>query len=186
MDFATWLASWVRKHPLKTSHVDRRDFTEAVMQRIQTADRPRRVWNLSLVWPRLTVPAIAACAVALLIVTVQPGFQTARQVARAPRLQTLNQITRELNVLASLDPAALESINPDDDQAMLETADETELLMFAEDNVASKDTQWLEQTMQLLEQFDADVPDDDTGSASDEDWIKDLQLLDEADLAAKL
>ena len=188
MDFTTWLASWIRRHPLKTQDVDRRDFTDAVMQRIEKAQMPRREWRLSFAWPRLMMPALAACALALLIVAVHPRFQhsNSSHLARTVHPATIQQITNELNVLASLDPTVLEALSSDEDEALLKETDEAEFLMFAEDNRTTGDDQWLEQTIQLLEQFDEDVSSDVSSEGSEEDWMNELKVLDEADLTAKL
>ena len=47
------------------------------------------------------------------------------------------------------------------------------------------DDEWIQQTMQLLEQLDQDVPGDDaagSASSSEEEWLKELEMLDEQDL----
>ena len=47
------------------------------------------------------------------------------------------------------------------------------------------DDAWIQQTMQLLDQLDQDAPSDDaagSASKSDEDWLNELETLDEQDL----
>ena len=48
------------------------------------------------------------------------------------------------------------------------------------------DDQWIEQTIQLLDQLDesADVSQDASGDASENEWLKELEMLDEDDLAS--
>ena len=48
------------------------------------------------------------------------------------------------------------------------------------------DDQWIEETIQLLDQLDEndDLSQDAPGEVSDEDWLNELEMLDETDLAS--
>ena len=48
----------------------------------------------------------------------------------------------------------------------------------------SSDDQWLEETLQLLEELDEELPADAASDGSEEEWLEELQLLDEGPLAA--
>lgn len=45
------------------------------------------------------------------------------------------------------------------------------------------DDQWVEETLQLLDEFDEDVSSETAGNGSDEEWLDELELLDETDRA---
>ena len=62
-------------------------------------------------------------------------------------------------------------------------AHETRALMLAE-SVPTSDETWVQDTAQLLEQLDEDASHDDANATSDEEWLKDLQALDDGDLGA--
>ena len=47
----------------------------------------------------------------------------------------------------------------------------------------STDEAWVDETIQLLNEFNEDLPEDASGSSSDE-WLDELQTLDENELAA--
>jgi len=46
----------------------------------------------------------------------------------------------------------------------------------------SADDQWVEETLQLLDEFDEDLSDETAGT-SEEEWLEELQQLDEGELA---
>ena len=147
MDFATWLKTWLTRHPLKEpTTLDRADYTREVMARAKALDQPvpspARSW---FPWPRLVLAVVTAAAgLALVIWTAN---RSTSQVAQAPAHTTLT--------LAE-SPAG--------------------------------DAQWIEETVQLLEQLDENdgVSQDATGGASnsDEDWLNELEMLDEGDVAS--
>ena len=43
----------------------------------------------------------------------------------------------------------------------------------------SEDDLWIEETLQLLEELDEELPEDAFDDWSDEDWLEELELLDE-------
>ena len=46
------------------------------------------------------------------------------------------------------------------------------------------DPEWVGQTLQLLDQLDEEAPANASDDSSDEEWIKELELLDDSDLAS--
>jgi hypothetical protein len=49
----------------------------------------------------------------------------------------------------------------------------------------SADDRWLEETLLLLEELDEDVADETVGGALEEEWLEELQLLDDMELTAR-
>lgn len=62
-----------------------------------------------------------------------------------------------------------------------QTAGPAEPLVVAE--AQSDDDEWLQETLQLLDQLDEDVASDAVQNGTDEDWMQELQMLDETDLS---
>jgi len=183
MDFAAWFRTWLARHPLKASRgVDTSRYTDDVMTKIRALTQPSQapalvhVW---LSWPRLALIA-ATAAVGLLIVI--------GTVHRA-QLQLASAIDRDAQVITAVDelvPTAPDGrgATPEDLAQELQTAD---ILVLAES--VPSDDQWLDQTLQLLQQLDEDAPGDVTGtggnaSESQEDWLNELQQIDETELTA--
>jgi hypothetical protein len=44
--------------------------------------------------------------------------------------------------------------------------------------------EWIAQTLELLQQLDEELPEDPAEAPSDQDWIKELQMLDDEELAS--
>lgn len=144
MDFASWLQSWLTRHPLKAPRaIDRADYTADVMARLK-AEAPVPVRAPWWPWPRLALAMATAAAGALVALTIFRWVQL---------------------------PATLV-----DDAAQ-------EAQVLAESSPAESNERWVEETMQLLDQLDEDVSSDSDRNA-EEDWLEELQLLDETDLAA--
>ena len=153
MDFSRWLTTWLKQHPLKESKgVDRAAYTREVISRIQERHAPTP--NLEL------LPARNSWVLGWRLL-LNPAFALAAAVVVV--LTVTSAIERSRTQLAQQalhDAARLAESPPSDDQ-------------------------WIQQTMQLLEQLDQDAPSDDAaGSASnsDEEWLKELETLDEQDL----
>ena len=183
MDFTTWLQQWLARHPLKMRDLnaeDRARFTQTVMQRMpapaSAATPGWRALLASLLRPQLALGMAAAAILAVLLVGRQaPGPAAVAQAGpsveeRALIVAALNDPTSD--VLAAVDEQALA------DELMAQDA-----LMLAE-ATPTADEQWLNQTLELLQQFDEDVSSDGA-EASDEEWLQDLQLLDDAELSTR-
>ena len=169
MAFASWLANWLRHHPLKTpTGYERTQYTADVMGRVNTIAHgetaPQYSW-----WalPRL------AFAVAAAVAGVAIAIGTTRAVSSG---RLAKQVTHEAQLLAALDEPTPE-LSGDDEQAL------QELLVLAESS--SDEASWLEQTMQLLDELDEQPQADSTeSSASDDEWMNDLELLENSGAAA--
>ena len=176
MTFAAWLKPWMAQHPLReSSDRDRSRYTAQVMARVKApAHAPQEspwhqlVWG----WPRLVLATAAVAAGVLLVV----GVRT------ASRTELAKEISSESELLAALDePAPL--ANGDALEADLQ---EQDLMVLAE--AQPSDQQWIDQTLQLLDQLDEDTQDDNTDASANpngEEWLKDLQTLDEEDLSTR-
>ena len=177
MDVETWFRRWLSRHPLKAPPTaDQQQYTTEVMARIKTLEQPvpkpivlRPRW----VWPRL---ALVASTVAIVALVVGRAEQTPEQP------QVVQQVEYDTQLPAALDEAiVLES----SDGAIEQLAQELEsydTLLLAQSG--GNDAGWLEQTLELLDQLDEDIPEDATGDSSDEDWLRELEFLDDSDLAA--
>lgn len=172
MDFATWWHTWLTRHPLKApSTIDASRFTAEVMARVRAlrampAEPLRWRWSALLGWPRLALATatLAALGVAVTLGTLQ--WSQAR-IARA--------VTQDAQLLAALDE--MPELSPDDDAELMDR------MVLAEATPSDED--WLEQTIQMLEQVDEDDPSAASNEpSSEEDWLDELELLDETDLAA--
>ena len=165
MDFMARLRDWLARHPLKEpTHANRAAYTAEVMARVKArVSAPHapgvRVQNrLAWGWPRLAAGLAAAAASVLLALTVH-GAWRGQRLARAA--------AEEAEVLVALDEEAL-------------PLREEDLLLLAE-MPAETDEQWLDETLQLLEELDEALPDDATSGGSEEEWLKELERLEIAD-----
>ena len=167
MDFSAWLRRWLSGHPLRepsTRHMSR--YTADVMAKVKGLEQRapaaavRSAW---LAWPRLALAC--ACAAALVLVV---------WIRREPSATLLAELEDE----AALDLYAADDL--DDLEAELQTED---LLLLAE--APPDDATWVEQTVQLLNDLDEELPEDGTaGGTSDQEWLNELEMLDEDDLSA--
>jgi len=186
MDFAAWFRAWVTRHPLKTPRgTDTVCYTDDVMAKIKAlaptpnVGRPLVMPYLVWGWPRLAL--IAATAAVGLLIVIGTVHRTQLQLASA--------IDRDAQVITAVDELVPTAPNgngatPEDLAQELQTAD---ALILAES--VPSDDQWLDQTLQLLQQLDEDVPAEaisTNGHAaeSQDELLKDLQQLDEKDLTA--
>ena len=91
-------------------------------------------------------------------------------------------IEQELSVLASVDgPAALEPVNDADLAQDLEAFD---LIVLAGAQPAETDEAWIVETLLLLEDVGEAAPEAGPGQGGEEDWLQDLELMDEMELTA--
>ena len=180
MDFATRLQKWLTRHPLKSpADLGPTQYTREVMARVKalettlapsrTLPRLRPGW----VWPRLAVGLVGAAAL-LVVVGIRPGQD--RQLAE--------RVTRDSAILASLGESVSEVL-PEEDAVEFEAL-EGEGMILAE--AGPDDAAWVAQTLKLLDQLDEELPEDATGDAggsgSENEWLHELQRLDETDLAS--
>ena len=155
MDGASWFRRWLSRHPLKEpSDLDRAQYTTEVMDRIRALEQPVAV----------SAPAAARRRMlwlrpALVAMTAAAAVAVVLLVRRSDQSQ--------LTVVQGLDDSQPETARA---------------LRLAES--PSEDEQWLEETLRLLEEFDEELPEDVFEDWSDDDWLDELQMLDEYELYA--
>ena len=202
MPFATWLQTWLIRHPLKEpTDMDRARYTAEVMARVKAvgptteagtlptggvADgsaerRSRRLAEANLAplpvrpwgfWPRLAVALAAATAgVAVFIGTRQdPSHKLAQAIATDAQL------------LAALDERDMDLVLDDDVDVLPDELAIADTMLLAEQS--SSDEEWLAQTLELLDQLGEDTPPETASDgAGEEEWLEELQLLDEGELS---
>lgn len=181
MEFTAWIRQWLTQHPLKTSErVSRETYTAQVMARVkgevEQAASPlhaARSVRVAWPWPRLALAALTAAAVVIIVTNMR----------QETVLRLTQEVTRDAQLLAALGEPVTDSMAPRDLEAMAKELEEADRLMLAE--APPSDDQWLEQTLQLLEQFDEDASAGKMDDASsDEDLLKELQNDEQSDFAA--
>jgi hypothetical protein len=183
MTFATRLKRWLKQLRLNVPDGEDRSFyTAQVMARVRAlAPTPNLsripLWNnLVWGWPRLALTASAAAA----------GIMFVLWSSHATTQRLADQVAGESQVLAEVGEPVNGQVMPDAVDALAEELRMEDLMVLAESQPA--DDEWIEQTMQLLEQIDETLPEaEGAGSdpSSEDDWLQDLQMLDESDLASK-
>ncbi len=164
MIFVERCRAWLLAHPLKPpAEHDAACYTIEVMQRVralhQPATRPAAILHW-LSWPQLSFAAAVATMAVVLVTMVSLRHRTF-QLARA--------VVQDARVIEALDESPLEpSTQEQDPELLAREAAFVDALQLAEvqPGASSSDEQWLEETVQLLEQLDEDVPPDSSGSAS--------------------
>jgi hypothetical protein len=179
MNFIEWFTVWFSRHPLKApSDADRSRFTSEVMARVRSdaASRPAVGWARSLAagWPRLAVTLAAAAAV-LVAVTIR----------RPADIRLAETLVQDAELLASVGEPVNGWLVPDDVDSLAEDLEHEDLLVLAE---APEDTDasWIAETLEILDRLDEDLPEGGAaGEPTDEQWLEELETLDEHDLAAR-
>ena len=162
-NWMSWLQEWLSRHPLKEPPAElQRRYLQEVMAKIHAAETPARAvdWQPRRVpvW-RLALGGTMATALALSIV-----------MALYPRYLT-HQIEQEAQVL--FEAVGVAALNDADLEQEVETQDRIVLAEAVED-----------ETLRLWEELeDAGAGPADEESGSDEELIKELQHLDEEELA---
>ena len=155
MDFPAWFRAWITRHPVNTpTEAQHASYTAQVMERVRALGplgSPAR--QPAPAYRILWWPRLAAIAATAAAVAFVVSTAARAPHAPAPIMATI--------------PAAA----PGSGYAVL-----------AEDG-AVNDEQWLEETLQLLQELDEDVaPASAEGGAEAEDeWLQDLELLDDVD-----
>jgi hypothetical protein len=181
MDFADWLTSWLTRHPLKApADADRSRFTAEVMASVKAQTQPRRdpasgAARFQSVWARLAV-SLAAAAAAVLV-----GLTVFHPSGSGERLAT--QLAQESELLASVGEPVHGWAIADDADGLAEDLEREDTLVLAE--APPSDDSWVADTLQLLDQLDEELPDDASSESNEDDWLDELQMLDENELAAR-
>lgn len=190
MDFSTWLRSRLARYPLKEPPAfDRARYITEVMERVKALGEPTpalrpagRWWA----WPRLALATAAVAAALLVVARVQspgPGPVPASMTG-APASPLAQEISDDAQVLAELDePLPLAPGASDDAEELAQELAAMDALLLAE--APPSDDAWIEQTLTLLEQLEEDLPEGAADDPSGDEWLDELQWLDEHDLAAR-
>lgn len=179
MPFATWLGTWLTRHPLKEpTGMDRARYTAEVMARVkalgpmaETALAPIAVrrWGL---WPRFAV-ALAAATAALAVV-IGTRHDPTHTLAQA--------IATDAQLFAALDERDGDLVLEHDVEVLHDELAMADTMLLAE--LSSSDEEWLAQTLELLDQLGEDTPSETASDgAEEEEWLEELQLFDESDLS---
>lgn len=158
MDLTTWLRRWLTRHPLKEpSDTELARYTTEVMARVRSLERPAPAGAPARGWLLWWRPALVTVTAAAAVVLL---------VGRVDR--TPQPLARDVNRVT--------------DGARANRTDRP--LMLTED--ASDEARWLDNTLQVLDEFDQDVPEDisDDENVSDDEWLREIEMLDESDLLA--
>ena len=177
MDFAAWLTIWLARHPLQgpPKHFDRAGYIADVMAKIRARELPvLSPAHRRLPWPRLV----------LAVATASAGLAVALHVSRSTGGRLAQQITHDSRLLASLDETAVEPLSGsrDEIETLTEDMQTDDALVLAESTPS--DEQWIARTQQLLDQLDegGGAADSLPADPSDQDWLNELEWLDERDL----
>ena len=180
------LLSWLKRHPLNgPTGIDRAHYTAEVMAKVKAlaqpvpAPAPVRVW---LPWPPAYRPSGAGRRLALTLATVAAGIAIVLGATRYQTSQLAQQITRESQLLAALDEPELEPLATDQVEAVADEMETMDTLQLAES--LPSDDEWVEQTFQLLDELDEAAPEDAASGASEDEWLQELEQVDESELAA--
>lgn len=176
MTFETWLQGWLTRHPpSQRTDAERARFTEQVMARVTSGDRPSPSPKpLRIPWlPWVLVAATATAAVA--IVWHNPSHRS--QMAKPPTLEAQAPLA-----VSDTPLMAQQDILPRKPER---GAKPSGPILLAQE--LSEDEAWLDETLRLLEELDEEVSDETTGGDElydDEEWLDDLEMFDGNELAA--
>lgn len=177
MNFNDWVTRQFADRPLKEpSEADRAAFTGQVMARIKSlaptpmASSRRSWWLLVWGWPRVTTVAVVVAVGVLVAMGVvrQQGVQVVMQPTESPTqlAGTGGDLPDALGLLDVENPTPVDAFEATDDLVLAESSPD--------------DGAWLLETLELLEQLDEAFPEDYLDDLSDDDWLKELELLDES------
>ena len=172
MSFESWLHRWLTHRPLKEPAQTRETFTAQVMARVQELARPepadtRVPLLLRLLGGRLALAVVTAALIGFVALRVVP--HPAAQVAAKPVSEAAPQ---RLAMLQGAAGPVVQPARPD--------------LMRLAESPAQDDATWLEGTVELLDALDNDLGDDAATAdpSSEEDWVNELDSLDQSELAS--
>ena len=170
MEFTDWFKRWLRKHPLREPpSFDQARYTADVMKRVKdlapSSARQYETRSMIFSWPRLVFGGLSLALMAVLVVFATASY-TGRRLAK--------EVTREAQILAELgEPVASSESDTEEIALDIQAADN---LMLAE--ATKSDDQWIQETFQLLDQLGEDPRTGNSNGSSDEDWLDELQMLD--------
>ncbi len=180
MEFTAWLTQWFARHPLKAPAEEHStQYTLEVMQQVKAlarpvpSPRPTMIW---LTWPRLGL-ATACTSLLVLLASVSLHVST-MYLARAAM--------KDAEVLEEFSEGVEEPLAVGEAETLTKELELHDAMVLAE--AQPSDEQWIEQNLQVLDQFDDPTTHETTPHAgtdagtSEEDLLNDLQLFDNAEL----
>ena len=187
MAFTLWLTDWLKRHPLKEpSGESRARYTAEVMSKIKA------IPEAAPILPQLSSSRLrwrwAAAFAAVLIGTTAAGLLRRSEQSLSTRVVRESRLLTELSKQLDSDEwwtgkepfGGLLIIGDFDSLAEeLETMDSLTLAQEADENQS-----WLEETLQLLNQLEEDLPGDLPGEEPEDTWLKELEFLDEEQVSA--
>lgn len=177
MEFADWFKKWFARHPLKEPpRVERARYTAEVMAQVRSLspspvhqEEPRAA-VFTLWWPRLALGGLSVALMAALVVFAAASYTQSRLA---------KEVTQEAQVLAALNEPVISTAS--EAEEIVQEIQATDTIVLAE--ATQSDDQWLEETFQLLDQLD-ESKSHDANESSDEDWLGDLQMLDDHEVTS--
>ena len=177
MDVTTWLKTWFTRHPIKEpTDIDPAQYTAEVMTKIKAVEDtgllPIHHW-----FPWLRLAFVAATAAAGITVAMMTTHSSGQRLAA--------HVSRESQLLAALEPDSEQLLADHHDvDALAREMETTDTMVLAESQPS--DDQWIDQTVQLLDQLDQEASTDassDDDISTEKDWFEELEQLDEKDLS---
>lgn len=172
MSFETWFHRWLTRRPLKEPAQTREDFTAQIMARVRELARPEPAGTrvpllFQLLGGRLALAVATAALIGFVALRLVP--HPAAQVAAKPVAEPAHQ---QLAMLQSATGTVQQPARPD--------------LMRLAESPAQDDATWLEGTVELLDALDNDLGEDTATAdpSSEEDWVDELDSLDQSELAS--
>lgn len=165
-NWLAWLRAWLFQHPVKEPPAALgRGYTEEVMRRVRATHTPSPAFQ----WiprPRLAF-ALATAAACLLIVSVVGGREATR---------VAQHVEEDWQLLAELD----EGLDPLEPRPFEEELQAVDQLLLAQAGSEADAEAWIDETLEVLERLDAEdaLPASEEGT---EEWLEELQQLDEAE-----
>lgn len=162
MEFLTWLRTWLTRHPLKEpAETERASYTAEVMARVRAVGplpggSPARVPVRPWAWWSHYLRQVVGWPRFAVAMATAAGVAVAVGTFSQERPHLARQLPQDVRIS---EPAALAQ-SP------------------------STDEEWLERTLQLLEQLEEDPSAETAGDGADEeDWLQELQWLDDSELS---
>ena len=193
MALAPWIQRWLSGHPLKApTRLDRAQYTAQVMARVR-ALAPPPTWPVaSGAVQRWVQRWRLGRQVRFRAAKLVGGFATAAVAAAVfvvvgrleqPSSPIAQLVEREAEVLAAVEESDVlaELTDADDLEVLAQDLEAMDILVLAE--AESSDEQWLEETLQLFDEVGEDVTEETAGDAGDDEWLDELELLDETELS---
>ena len=169
--FRSWLKDWLARHPVNLPPASlQASYAEEVLRRVRRASVPSPArWRLPRFQIAVAFGTAFAAGLAVVVLTNRSPIRIAKEVEQS--WQLLSEIG---------DPDPDEEFSPTtlDEDVQLD-----DQLVLAETEPALEDEAWIDQTVKVLNAFEAE-PDVESRDAQIEEGLEELERLDEEDLAS--